>query len=90
MLLPYAKQIARFAAFALVPVFLFLTGYTYYHHKNKSFNYSLQKIVSLLVDYWIIYGITLLLALYFCGYNITLVDTLKEMFSVSGNVMIFN
>ena len=90
LLLPYVKQIARFCAFALVPIFLFLTGYTYYYHKNKSLNYSLSKIITFLLDYWLIYSILLFSAHYLCGYNVTLVDSLKEMFSVSGNVMIFN
>lgn len=89
-LFPYAKYIARFGAFALVPLFLFLTGYTYFYHNDKSFKYSFRKIISFLFDYWIIYGVILLLACTFSNYNISLISTLKEMFSLSGEVMIFN
>ena len=42
-LFPYARYIARFGAFALVPLFLFLTGYTYWYHQDKSLKYSFKK-----------------------------------------------
>ena len=35
-----------------VPIFCFITGYTYYFCKNKNLVYSLRKITDLLIVYW--------------------------------------
>lgn len=52
-----------------VPIFAFLTGWTYYHHKGKSLSYSLKKIVTLLSDYWLVVLPISLFAVAFCGYR---------------------
>ena len=44
-LYPYSDFINRFAGFAVVPMFLFLTGWTYYLHKDKTIKYSIKKII---------------------------------------------
>lgn len=43
-LYPYGDLISRFGGFAVVPMFLFLTGWTYYLHKDKTIKYSFNKI----------------------------------------------
>lgn len=52
-----------------VPLFAFLTGWTYYHHKDKSPGYSIKKITTFLLNYWIILIPISLFAFKFCGYT---------------------
>ena len=87
---PYSKYIAGFAGFAVVQLFLFLTGYTYYHHKDKSIQYSIKKIIVFLIDYWIVYFIFLTIAIFYCNYNFSIIDIFTEMFALTNNVMAFN
>lgn len=54
-----------------VPVFAFLTGWTYYHHQVKSIQYSAKKIITFLFDYWIIVIPISIFAILFCGYHYT-------------------
>lgn len=57
------------AAKVCVPVFAFLTGWTYYHHKDKTIKYSFRKIITLLCDYWIVVLPISLFAFLFCQYH---------------------
>lgn len=52
-----------------VPIFAFLTGWTYCRHQDKSFAYSAKKIVTLLLDYWMVVLPISLFAFAFCGYS---------------------
>lgn len=86
----WTGEIDRFAGFLVVPLFLFLTGWTYRHHEEKSFRYSLKKISSFLASYWIILGAFAFLAVHVCGYPLTLTGMVQEMFSISNDIMIFS
>lgn len=55
-----------------VPVFAFITGWTYYHHQDKSFAYSLKKITTFLLDYWVILIPISLFAFSCCSYTYSL------------------
>lgn len=81
--------IARFGGFAVVPLFLFLTGYTYYKHIDKSFKYSLKKITLFLVDYWLVLLIYGIISIYICGYQLSFVGAIREMFGIERNIMRF-
>ncbi len=89
-LLPYIGVINKFAGFAVVPMFLFLTGYTYYFHVDKTLKYSFKKIISFLLDYWLILFSFAGLAVFICGYKLTGIELVKEMFTASNNIMIFS
>lgn len=89
-LLPYTKEIGTFGGFAVVAMFMFLTGYTYYFHKDKSCKYSLRKISVFLLDYWIVLFSLVALAAYFCDYIIRPLNILQEMFSFKREVMLFS
>ena len=89
-LLPYARDIGRFGGFAVVPMFVFLTGYTYYLHQDKSIKYSLKKISIFFVDFWLVLFLMLGLAYGFADYRPNALQILQEMFSVTKNVMLFS
>lgn len=88
-LLPYTHVINYFGGFAVVPLFLFLTGWTYYFHADKSYKYSFRKIVTFLLDYWLVLFFFAFLAFRYCGYNITAGGMVKEMFTATNEIMIF-
>ena len=87
---PYADMIDRSASFAVVPMFVFITGWTYYLHKEKTLAYSLKKITVFLLDFWLVLFAFSALAVYFCGYNLTASGLLMEMFSIESEVMCFS
>lgn len=58
-----------YSAKICVPIFAFMTGWVYYHHKDKSIIYSAKKIVTFLSDYWTIVIPISLFAILFCGYH---------------------
>lgn len=89
-LYPYTDLLNRFGGFAVVPMFLFLTGWGYYFHEDKSLAYSVKKIVTFLVDYWmVLFGIAAL-AYGFCDYKLTAVGLLQEMFSINNELILFS
>ena len=47
-----------------VPIFCFITGYTYFFHRTRTFRYSAKKIVNFLILYWI--SFILLAAFTYC------------------------
>lgn len=72
-----------------VPIFAFLTGWTYYHHKDKTIKYSIKKITTFILDYWIVVFPMSLFAFLFCGYNYS-IKTLGELLPVHSHpLMIF-
>ena len=85
----YDIYIARFGGFAVVPLFLFLTGYTYYKHIDKSFKYSLKKIMLFFVDYWLVLLIYGIISIYMCGYQLSIFEAIREMFGIERNIMRF-
>lgn len=64
-----------------VPVFAFLTGWTYYHHNDKSIKYSVRKILIFLLNYWLIAIPISIFAVTFCGYRYTF-SSLGELLPV--------
>lgn len=54
-----------------VALFAFLTGWTYYHHKDKSIKYSAKKILIFLLNYWVIAIPISIFAVLFCDYHYT-------------------
>ena len=89
-LAPYVDWICDFAGFAVVPIFCFLTGWTYYLRKEKTLNYSLTKIVTFLIDYWLILFGFAAIAHFLCGYQLTWNEIGTEMLSSTHNIMLFS
>ena len=72
-----------------VPVFAFLTGWVYYYHKDKTIKYSIKKITTFLLDYWIVVLPMGIFAFLFCGYNFS-IKSLGELLPVHNHpLMIF-
>lgn len=67
-----------------VSIFAFLTGWTYFHHLDKSCAYSLKKIASCLVEYGVLVAAMVALASLFCGYEPSLSGCVKELFPLGG------
>ena len=86
---PYLEIIARFGGFAVVPMFAFLTGWTYYKHIYKSYGYSVKKIITFLFCYWLVLLFCSALAYSVCDYRFDMKEIGQEMFAISNNIMIF-
>lgn len=76
--------------FLIVPMFAFLTGWSYFYHKDKSYKYSLKKIIKFLISYWIVYLLLLFIALSVNSYEINFFKILLSLFGVNGEIMIFS
>ena len=74
-----------------LPIFIFLTGYTYYYNTNKTFSYSLRKIKGLLTNYWQYLLLLTIIALYFgkIELNILLLKEVLAFNNKPNTVMIF-
>lgn len=74
-----------------VCLFAFLTGWTYYHHKDKSGRYSFYKIVSFLLLYWCSLALSAAIAFFFCSWRpSSFMDVISEIFPVNDHpLMIF-
>lgn len=84
---PYAEYI-RNSARLCIPIFVFLTGGGYYLHQNKSFKYSVKKILSFYISYWIAFLVLLALA-YLCGNRLTAKSILLELLGTENILMKF-
>lgn len=85
----YTWYITLSGGFLVVPMFAFLTGWSYFFHKDKSFKYSLKKIIYFLISYWIIYIPFLLIAIVICGYKPNIIKSILELFGFFGTIMHF-
>lgn len=74
-----------------VYIFAFLTGWTYYHHRDKSCNYSIKKITSIMVDYGLIVLVMAIISWNFCNYNLSFEALINEIlpFSQRNKLMCF-
>lgn len=74
-----------------VCIFAFLTGWTYYHHQDKSNAYTLRKIVSIMLDYAVLVIVTMLLAVSLCNYHLSIDNILHSFIPLTKNtgVMFF-
>ncbi len=74
-----------------VYIFAFLTGWTYYHHRDKSCSYSIKKITSIMVDHGIIVLILTIISWKLCNNPFTTQELVNEIFPFSENnkLMIF-
>lgn len=52
-----------------VYIFAFLTGWTYYHHVDKSIKYSAKKIIIFLTNYWVVIIPIMTFDILFCDYK---------------------
>ena len=52
-----------------VALFAFLTGWQYALHRDKSFKYSIRKICTILLNYWVTFAVVLLFAVLICSYR---------------------
>lgn len=66
-----------------VGLFAFLTGWTYYHHKDKSYVYSGKKIVTFLLHYWVALILSLGVAVGLCSWHPGFLSLVYEFFPVS-------
>lgn len=72
-----------------VPVFCFLTGYFYCFCKTKTYKYSFKKITDFLINYWILFIVFGLLAVFIAGYRYSFSDIVLEAFGILRPTMYF-
>lgn len=74
-----------------VSIYAFLTGWVYYHHKDKSCGYSCRKVVSIMLEYGIVVVFSMMMAYVFCGWVPTFQNILYEFlpFSDKHKLMVF-
>lgn len=75
-----------------VALFAFITGYVYYFNNNKTFLYSINKIKSLLNDYWVYLIFLTVIALYFnkITLNVLWMGELLAFSNLHNTVMVFS
>lgn len=86
----YILYIKNISAIFVVPVFAFLTGWSYFFHKDKSYKYSLKKIIIFLMNYWIIYSLFLIIAIFICDYKVNIFISFLELIGIKREIMTFN
>lgn len=77
---PHLLNLAEYAKIC-VYIFAFLTGWTYYFHKNKTIGYSCRKISTFLVSYWIAVIPIIIFAYLCCDYHYSM-QTLGEFLPI--------
>lgn len=84
-------QAYAFACKFCVPVFAFLTGWAYFFHKDKSCGYSIKKISSCLVEYWVLVMLLMSVAVAccHCAPNLSLLVNELFPFARAHRLMIF-
>ena len=90
---PELKEYVRFFSSSpkiCVGIFAFLSGFTYYLHKDKSYTYSIKKIINFLTSYWIVLVFTIILAVLFSNYETSISKLKYEFFPYKNHpLMIF-
>ncbi len=73
-----------------IPIFAFLTGYLYFHAKEKTFKYSARKILNIYISYWVVLAI-LAIIIFICNipFNPGIKATLYEIVGVRNGIMCF-
>ena len=72
-----------------VPIFAFVTGYTYRYKEHREQRYSLRKITDLLAHYWLVMVILYLVALLTGTLTLSLKGTVLEALGLHTPVMYF-
>lgn len=74
-----------------VDMFAFMTGWGYFHVKEKDYKYSFRKIISFLKVYWIQLGLFFIPLTIFYGNKLSLSEVAMSIFAVneSNNVVMF-
>lgn len=84
----WENLINYFMAFAVVPLYAFTTGYTYYLHKDKSWKYSIKKIIIFLLNYWVVYSFFLFIALLY-GHSFIDCYNILELIALKQQILFF-
>lgn len=72
-----------------VPIFCFITGYSYFYNKNKTYRYSAKKISNIMIYYWVVLLIFGLIAHFAAGYQYDWIGILKEIFVIKRDTLCF-
>jgi len=72
-----------------VSVFCFVTGYFYYFNKDKTYRYSIRKIVDIYINYWVVWVVLVLIAVVGVNYNYTINQLLLEALAIETPTMFF-
>lgn len=75
--------------FNSVSIFCFITGYTYFFAKNKSYKYSIIKILKFLINFIIVLAIFVTIGILTKTYNFNLEKIILELFGIKREVMTF-
>ena len=72
-----------------VPIFCFITGYTYFFHRTRTFRYSAKKIVNFLILYWISFILLAAFTYCFTDYRYSPLVFIKELLAFERPTMTF-
>lgn len=72
-----------------VSVFCFLTGYFYGFSKDRSYRYSVKKIINILITYWCVFIIFVILGVSVCHCSYSITDIIKEALGIDTPTMFF-
>lgn len=86
-LMPFVNWI-RDSMKICVPIFVFLTGGGYFLRQRKDFKYSIKKIVSFYLNYWVVFFVLLLVAV-FCGNYYSIGTVILEALGIKTKLMYF-
>lgn len=75
-------EIARIAKFC-VSIFAFLTGWTYFHNRNKTFLYSIRKISLFMLQYWMAFALCAFIAVSYCSWHPCFSEVIGELLPIS-------
>ncbi len=79
----------KFSTKICVSLFAFTTGWAYFFNKNKTMKYSIKKIVSFLIKYWIILFFIFIPFIYFMSGNVISIKVLiLNMFALKDPLII--
>lgn len=72
-----------------VPIFCFITGYTYFFVINKNYKYTFKKIMTFLVSYWFVMIPLVIITIYCTDYKYSMSEFFGELFGLRFPTMTF-
>lgn len=72
-----------------VPIFCFITGYTYVFSKNKTLKQSLKKIFKILIPFWVVMIAFMIIGILTNTYDFSIDSFILECFGLEKQIMFF-
>ena len=72
-----------------VPIFCFITGYTYFYSKNKTLKQSFKKILKILIPFWVVMITFMIIGIITNTYDFGIGNFMLECFGLEKQIMFF-